>query len=281
MSDQIHAEKKSGFFAGILNLPNDSTKKTVIVATLLCLVCSVLVSAAAVMLKPLQIANKKADIKKNILLVSGLPADKESIDEQFKQFEIKIVDLATGEYADDIDQTNFDQRKASSDPINSINLSGEQDVAGIGHRSKYAKVYLLREGSRISQMVLPVHGYGLWSTMYGFLSLDGDGNTIKGLRFYEHAETPGLGGEIDNPKWQAKWVGKKIFNDQGDLRFEVVRGQVTAGGASEAYQVDGLSGATLTSNGVSNMVNFWLGMDAFGPYLSKLDSNSSAERTKL
>ena len=272
MSDQNNTEEKQGFFAEILSLPNDSTKKTIIIATLLCLVCSILVSASAVLLKPLQVSNKKADIKKNILSVADLQAGGKSVDELFKQFEMKVVDLETGEYVDDIDPANFDQRKASSDPSLSINLTGDQDIAGIGHRSKYAKVYLLKEGDQTKQIVLPVHGYGLWSTLYGFLSLESDGNTIKGLRFYEHAETPGLGGEVDNPKWQAQWVGKKIFDDKGDLRFEVVRGQVVSGVSGAEYQVDGLSGATLTSKGVSNMVNFWLGDGGFGPYLNKFHS---------
>ncbi len=276
MSDQNNTEEntqeKQGFFAEILSLPNDSTKKTIIIAALLCLVCSILVSASAVLLKPLQLSNKKADIKKNILSVADLQAEGKSVDELFKQFEMKVVNLETGEYADDVDAANYDQRKASSDPLQSVNLTGDQDVAGIGHRAKYAKVYLLKEGDQTKQIVLPVHGYGLWSTLYGFLSLESDGNTIKGLRFYEHAETPGLGGEVDNPKWQAQWVGKKIFDDKGELRFEVIRGQVVSGVSGAEYQVDGLSGATLTSKGVSNMVSFWLGKNGFGPYLNKFNS---------
>ncbi len=271
MSDTDNLEKKStGLFASVLNLPNDSTKKTIIIAVVLCFVCSILVSAAAVILKPMQLSNKKADIKKNILAVADLKSNGNDIDELFKQFEIKIVDLETGEYVDDVDSATYDQRKASSDPAQSINLTGEQDIAGIGHRAKYAKIYLLKDGDQIKQIVLPVHGYGLWSTLYGFLSLENDGNTVKGIKFYQHAETPGLGGEVDNPNWQAKWVGKTIFDDQGDLRFEIVRGQVAAGNAAENHQVDGLSGATLTSKGVSNMVNYWLGEGGFGPYLTKL-----------
>ena len=272
MPDQENnIDQKQSFFAEILSLPNDSTKKTIVVAGMLCLVCSILVSASAVILKPLQISNKKADIKRNILAVANLKADGENLEELFKQFEMKVVDLETGEYANDIDPAGFDQRKAASDPSLSINISGDQDIAGIGHRSKFAKVYLLKEGNQTKQIVLPVHGYGLWSTLYGFLSLESDANTIKGLKFYEHAETPGLGGEVDNPKWQSQWVGKKIFDDNGDLRFEIVRGKVVSGASSADYQVDGLSGATLTSKGVSNMVNFWLGKDGFGPYLNKLN----------
>lgn len=271
MSDTDNTENKStGLIASVLNLPNDSTKKTIIVAVSLCFVCSILVSASAVLLKPMQLSNKKADIKKNIIAVADLKSDGSNIDELFKQFEVKIVDLETGAYVDDVDPATYDQRKAAGDPIQSIMLTGEQDIAGIGKRAKLAKIYLLKEGAEVKQIVLPVHGYGLWSTLYGFLSLESDGNTIKGIKFYQHAETPGLGGEVDNPRWQAKWIGKTIFDDKGDLRFEIVRGQVAAGNAAENHQVDGLSGATLTSQGVSNMVNYWLGEGGFGPFLTKL-----------
>jgi len=270
MSDTNTTPQKQGFVAELLSLPNDSTKKTIIVALLMCLVCSILVSGAAVALKPLQLSNKKADIRENVLAVTGLQSDGKNTDELFKKFEINIVDLETGEYVDDIDPATFDQRKAASDPSMSINLSGDQDIAGIGHRSKYAKVYLLKEGDKIKQIVLPIHGYGLWSTLYGFISLESDGNTIKGLKFYEQAETPGLGGEVENPKWQAKWVGKKIFDAKGKLHFKVIRGHVVSGVSGAEYQVDGLSGATLTSNGVSNMINYWFSDDGFGPYLNKL-----------
>lgn len=157
-----------------------------------------------------------------------------------------------------------------SSNIGADNKKVDQRCKDIGE--KYAKIYLLKDGDETRQIVLPVHGYGLWSTLYGFLSLENDGNTIKGLKFYEHAETPGLGGEVDNPKWQAKWIGKKIFDDKGKLRFEVIRGQVVSGVSGSEFQVDGLSGATLTSKGVSNMINYWLGAGGFGPYLNKLRS---------
>ncbi len=255
----------------VLALPNDSTKKTLIVAVLLCLVGSILVSSAAVMFKPLQVANKALDKKKNILEVTGLMTKGADMDALFEQFEVKVVDLATGKYAD-IDPTLYDQRKAAGDMTQSVNLTAEQDIAGIGHRAKLATVYLLKEGDAIKQIVLPVHGYGLWSTLYGFVSLQGDGNTIQGLKFYEHAETPGLGGEVDNPKWRSQWLGKKVFDESGALKIEVVRGKVNFAKAEAIHQIDGLSGATLTSNGVSNLVNYWLGEHGFGPYLTELQN---------
>lgn len=266
--------KKQGIVASILNLPNDNPKKTIIIAFLLCLVCSVLVSTSAVVLKPLQVANKEADIKKNILAVTGLLDEGSDINSLFEQFEVKMIDLTTGEYSN-IDPSSYDPRKAASDPEQSIQLSAEQNIANIGRRAKLAKVYLLKENGTLKQVVLPIHGYGLWSTLYGFVSLESDFNTIGGLQFYSHAETPGLGGEVDNPKWRKQWQGKKAFNDSGELKIEVIRGHVDFQVAGAEHKIDGLSGATLTSRGVSNLVNFWLGDNGFGPYLNKM---SEAEK---
>jgi len=261
--------KKRGFFGSILSLPNDSPKKTIFVAFLLCLVCSILVSTAAVGLKSKQIANKELDIKKNILTITGLLPEDGNIEAAFEQFEVKVVDLETGNYAD-IDPATFDQRKASSDPQQSIALTAEQDIANIGRRAKLATIYLLKEGDNVKQVILPIHGYGLWSTLYGFIAFENDFNTIKGLQFYAHAETPGLGGEIDNPKWRKQWQGKKAFDADGNLKIEVIRGHVDFKMADAEHKVDGLSGATLTAKGVSNLVNYWLGDHGFGPYLANM-----------
>lgn len=262
--------KKHGLIGSILNLPNDNPTKTIIVAALLCLACSVLVSTSAIALKSKQVANKEADIKKNILAVTGLMEEGGDVDSLFEQFDVKIVDLDSGDYADDIDPSSYDQAKAAGDPSQSVKLTADQDIANIGSRAKLAKIFILKEGDAIKQVVLPVHGYGLWSTLYGFISLESDFNTINGLRFYAHAETPGLGGEVDNPKWRALWKGKKAFDDNGDLKIEVVRGHVDYKVVGAEHKVDGLSGATLTSKGVSNLVSYWLGDHGFGPYLIKM-----------
>lgn len=263
--------KKRGFFGRILDLPNDSPKKTIIIAFLLCLVCSILVSTAAVVLKSKQVANKELDIKKNILAITGLLSDGGDIEAIFEQFEVKVVDLESGQYAD-IDASSYDQRKASGDPALSVELTSEQDIASIGRRAKLATIYILKEDSKIKQVILPIHGYGLWSTLYGFIAFESDFNTIKGLQFYAHAETPGLGGEVDNPKWRKQWQGKKAFDQDGNLKIEVIRGHVDFKMAGAEHKVDGLSGATLTSKGVSNLVNYWLGDHGFGPYLKNMRS---------
>ncbi|AFJ02854.1 Na(+)-translocating NADH-quinone reductase subunit C [Methylophaga frappieri] len=252
-------------------LPNDDPRKTILIAVLLCLVCSVLVSTAAVALKSQQTANKKNDIRQNILAVTGLYEPGMDVNAAFEQFEAKLVDLSAGEFAEtDLDPLSFDQYKAAGTAEYGVDI--ENDIAGIGNRAQYATVYLLRdpETQAVQQVVLPVHGYGLWSTMYGFLSLQPDLNTIAGLRFYQHAETPGLGGEIDNPRWRAKWEGKQIYDENGNVALRVVRGFVDENAQNAEYKVDGLSGATLTSQGVSNMMVYWLGDNGFGPFLKNL-----------
>lgn len=259
------------FVKKFLALPNDSKAKTIGVALTLCLVCSVAVSAAAVVLKPIQEQNKLLDKKKNILQIGGLLKEGQSVEDAFKQVEPKVVDLATGEYVTDVNPDTFDARAAAADPKQNVVLSREQDIASIKRRAQYATVYLVKDPQgQMQKIILPVHGYGLWSTLYGFIALQADANTVVGLGFYEHAETPGLGGEVDNPQWKAKWPGKTVFADNGKVALSVVKGAAPEGDPKAIHQVDALSGATLTSRGVDNLVHFWMGENGFGPYLQKI-----------
>mgnify|MGYP001826806433 FL=1 len=254
---------------------NDSIKKTLIVAFSLCIVCSVIVSTAAVVLKPAQEANKTLDRKRNILAAAGMLQEGVSVEDQFQQVTARVVDMRTGRFADDVDPDNFDQRKAAKDPAQSDRLTAEQDQAKISRREHYAIVYLVQDGSgEIDKVILPVHGYGLWSTLYGYVALESDGNTVAGLGFYEHAETPGLGGEVDNPRWKAFWPGKQVYKD-GQVELGLIKGSVDPGNANAPWQVDGLAGATLTANGVTNLVQFWLGENGFQPILNNLKTGEA------
>lgn len=254
----------------ILALPNDSKKKTIVVALATCLVCSVLVSVAAVALKPMQEANKAFDKKRNILQIAGLMEEGKSVNELFKQIEPRVVDVATGEYVTDVDATTYDQRAASNDPKQNVLIAAKDDVAGIKRRAKYASVYLVKDGDAVKSYILPIKGYGLWSTLYGFLALESDAKTVVGLGYYEHAETPGLGGEVDNPSWKAKWIGKEVLGTDNQILIDVVKGAVDPASKNAINQVDGLSGATLTSRGVENMLHYWLSEQGFAPYLNKV-----------
>lgn len=246
----------------------DSTLYTILAAAVLCLVCSVVVSTAAVKLRPLQEANKVEDKKRNILQVVGLLQEGRSVEEAFKQVEARVVNIRSGEYDSSVDPVSYEQRDAASDPAQSIALEKGEDIAAIGAQAKLASVYLVRnDDGSLKYVILPVHGYGLWSTLYGFLALEGDGNTVVGLSFYDHAETPGLGGEVDNPRWKAQWPGKMAYTEAGEAGLALVKS-----GADPKHHVDALGGATLTSNGVTNLLKFWLGDMGFRPYLQRVQA---------
>lgn len=258
----------------------ESTNKTILVAFLLCLVCSIVVAGSVVLLKPTQEVNKALNLKANILAAAGLlpESDKAAdIEAAFSRIEARIVDLDTGEYVDPEvvgrkTALAYDQRKASKDPKLSEPLPGEIDIASIKRRVKYAKVYLVQSEGKLETIILPISGYGLWSTLHGFVALESDANTIVGLGFYEHAETPGLGGEVDNPRWKAIWPGKKLFDlDAGDdPKIKLLKSSVDPESKTAQYEVDGLAGATLTSRGVTNLVQFWVGEHGFQQYLNRL-----------
>lgn len=253
-----------------MSAKNETLSRVLTVALGLCIVCSVVVSTAAVALKPQQAANKARDLKRNILMAGGLYNPELSVEEQFASIEARVVDLDTGMFLDDVDPSTFDQRKAAKDPSSSKALSGDEDLAKILRRENRATVYLVNdESGALDRIILPIHGYGLWSTLYGFVALESDANTIVGLGFYEHGETPGLGGEVDNPNWKAKWPGKLAYKD-GEVAISILKGAVNPASVDASWQVDGLSGATLTTKGVHNLVQYWLGDDGFAPLLGNI-----------
>lgn len=248
---------------------NESIGKILQVAFTLCIVCSVVVSTAAVVLKPAQEANRSLDRRRNILQAAGMLRPGVSVDEQFSVIEERFVDLRSGRFTDAV-SAGYDQRAAAREPGASRAVPGPEDRAKIGRRAHIAQIYLVRgAGGAYEKIILPVHGYGLWSTLYGFLALEADANTVAGLGFYEHKETPGLGGEVDNPRWKALWPGKQVYRD-GAVALRLLKGAVDPASAQAAWQVDGLSGATLTSRGVTHLIAYWLGDEGFAPFLTNL-----------
>ncbi len=264
-------QKFDAYKEKVLALSNDSLAKTIAVALALCFVCAILVSFAAVALRPLQIENKALDMKKNILEVAGLLDEDTDINQAFSdQIEEKLVDIETGEYIEDMDIASYDQRKAAKDPAQNIVLEKADDIASIKRKAKIAKIYLVKNDDVIKSIILPMHGYGLWSTMYGFLALEADGQTVKSINFYDQAETPGLGGEVVNPNWRALWKGKKVYSESGEVQLGLIKGVVDTTKPGSEYDVDGLAGATLTSLGVSNLVKYWMSEQGFSAYLDKV-----------
>ena len=255
-------------------MANESVTKTFVVALTLCIVCSIVVSSASVVLRPSQEANKLLDLKTNILASAGLLKEGIDVETQFEQISVKVVDMETGRYSSAVDPATYDQRKASSDPALSVALESSEDLAKIKRRVNYATVYILEGAEGLEKVILPIKGYGLWSTMYGFIALEKDLQTVAGIGFYEHGETPGLGGEIDNPNWKSSWIGKQAFAED-ELVLTVIKGKVDMNRAGSNYQIDGLAGATLTTKGVDNLVQYWLGDQGFKPFIENLKSGEA------
>ncbi len=254
----------------------DSTRYTVLFATGVSIVCALLVATAAVGLRSRQEANALLYKQKNVLLAANLvkPGETKSTAELQTIFDqrikVRVVDLKTGQLVpeDQFDAKGYDQRKARNDPA--LSRAAAPNDAQIMRLPKYGTVYQVAgTGGQVEQMVLPIEGMGMWGTVYGFLALDRDGNTVRGLTFYEQKETPGLGGEISNPKWQALWVGRKAYDAQWAPQLRVIKGQAGPA-ATDPHQVDGLSGATITSNGITRVVRFWLSPEGYAPFLKGL-----------
>ncbi|MBU0943882.1 MAG: Na(+)-translocating NADH-quinone reductase subunit C [Proteobacteria bacterium] len=247
-------------------------------ALLLAFVCSLLVAGAAVKLRPLQEANRLLDQKKNILYAAGLYREGKSVEELFASIETRVVELASGRYvpAEEIDPASYRQLKAALREDGGHPLDSKVDIAGMRRLEKYSLVYLVKHGEQLEQIILPVRGKGLWSTMYAYVAVAGDLSTIRGVSFYEHGETPGLGGEIENRRWNEGWQGKRLYNPEGEMELKVIKGKVVASGDQAFYQIDGLSGATLTSKGVSNLLEFWFGDHGFKPYFRQLQKRDNS-----
>jgi len=250
-------------------MSNESIKRTLGVALAVCVVCSVLVSTATVALKPLQEANKAKETKKNILMAAGIYHDGIDIDQAFSKVEARLVDLKTGKFIEG-DATAYDVRKMAKDPKESEKIPAKLDMAHIRTKAPKAVIYMIHKDGALETLILPIYGKGLWSTMYAFMALQGDGNTVKGLSFYDHGETPGLGGEVDNPRWKALWPGKTLFDQQHNLQIRLPKQAVDNNLPESIHQVDGLGGATLTTRGIENLIRFWMGSEGYGPLLKQI-----------
>ena len=250
-----------------------SVSYNLLFASAVCVVCAIFVSASAVLLRERQEANEALEKQRNVLVAAGLASgderlSREEAEARFAAIRQVVVDLETGEEAADIDPRGFDQRAAAADPATSREVP--QNDARVARVPRHGLVYELRDpDGSLELVILPVSGMGLWSTLHGFVSFDADLETIRGLTFYEHLETPGLGGEVDNPRWKQLWPGRKAFGPDDEVRIEVIKGRAGSP-AEDPYRVDGLAGATMTSRGVTNLLRFWLGEHGFRPYLERL-----------
>ena len=234
-----------------------------IIPLVACIACAIIVSVTAVSVRPEQNLNVENEKKIKILAAAGIQTDR--VDEEFSKIKTVFVDFETDKLV--IIDPAYDHIKAASNPDLSTVIPKADDIAGLKRRENIGTIYVwVDEKNAIEKLVLPIRGYGLWGTLYGYLSLDSDLNTVRGIEYYDHKETPGLGGEVDNPNWKSDWYGKRIYNDDGSVAL-----YVTKGASSTDYEIDGISGATLTTNGVSNMIKYWLGDNGYGPIIKNLN----------
>lgn len=243
---------------------------------ILAFACSALVAGAAVGLRPKQEENRQLDRQKNILYAAGLYDANTPVEKLFANIETRVIELESGKFVTDdkINPLTYNQRKAASTSDLGEAIPAQDDAARIGRQEKYSLVYLVRQNGKLSQIVLPIRGKGLWSTMYAYVAVDADLTTIRGVSFYEHGETPGLGGEVENRSWADRWQGKQLYKD-GAMSLKVIKGSPDSTSPEASYQIDGLSGATLTSKGVSGLLEFWFGDHGFKPFFAQLKQKES------
>jgi Na+-transporting NADH:ubiquinone oxidoreductase subunit C len=254
----------------------DSTRYTLLFATAVSVVCALLVATAAVGLRGRQEVNAQLYKQENVLLAAGLARPGESLSRTdlqnlfSRRIQVRAVDLKSGRLVpeDQFDVRGYDQRKARNDPA--LSHAAPPNAARVARLPKVSVVFLVKSpAGKVEQIVLPIEGMGMWGTVYGLLAMDVDGNTVRGLTFYEQKETPGLGGEISSPKWQALWVGRKAYDRNWSPQLAVIKGRAGPA-ATDPHHVDGLSGATITSNGITNVVRFWLSADGYAAFLESI-----------
>ena len=265
-------------------LPRNSVLYAFLFAGAVCAVCSFVVTGAATILKERQAYNARLDKQTKVLAVGGIIDNEDAVDDAAaetlydERVDAEVIDLQTGESApeDALEAPeSYDQVVAMTDPTMSVDVP--DNPAGVPRVPIYAFVYkILSESGDLDAYVFPVQGKGLWSTLYGFIALEKDLNTVRGITFYKHGETPGLGGEVDNPAWKARWPGRRVYNEEGEPVLRVIKGAAPAP-ESQPYVVDGLSGATITANGVTGLVQFWLGEHGYGPYIKRVKAEGGTE----
>ena len=245
----------------LLALPNESRAKTVLMAFLVSGICAALVSGATVLMRPIQAANLAAEEQAHIAsLVEGIPGMADLLEQSGGMLSRVVIDLESGRAAAGVTPATLEA--ALADPANWTAMDAGQDLAGLGQRPNYVQVFLLRSGEEISLLLLPLSGQGYGGRIDAIMALRGDMNTVAGIAVTSHSETPGLGGRIDEAAWQTAFSGTELRGDTGAVLFRVARGT-----ASSIHEVDGITGATRTGIGVTNMIRFWMGPDGYGPFL--------------
>jgi len=253
----------------------DSPRNALFAVLITALVCSSLVSAAVVVLRPIQLNNQMLDRSRNIMQLTGLLPGGQAVEddemlELYKSLDRRIIDIDTADFENEMDPGTFSKRRALTDPELSVAIPPDLDQASLGRRTRFAPVYMVWKENTLDRVILPVRGSGMWSMLYGYIALEPDLSTISGMTFYEQNETPGLGDQITHDHWLEQWQGRRIYDDSGSPRFRVSEGVVAPGSASAEFEVDALTGATVTGNAVTGLMHYWFGPHGYQDFLLAL-----------
>lgn len=225
-----------------------SNAYTLIFTSITTIILGFLLSFVSTSLKDTQQINEDIDIMKNILYsLEFSEKDEPWTGEEVK----KLFDSSIIQKVVSVDGGVIDDLLPSEIPSDKMETQ--------------FPLYIKVVNNSIDGYAIPISGKGLWSTLYGYLALENDVSTVKGIRFYKHKETPGLGGEVDKDWFTNNYVGKKIIDKNGGLvSIQSIKGQVDSLSPDAYHQVDGISGATMTTKGLNEfLMNDLIKYDSF------------------
>ena len=218
---------------------------TIVFTTIITVILGLGLSATADSLRERQILNEELDIKKNILSVLGYKQDTPWTNEEVQSL-----------YDSNINEIRIDEVGLVLDEV---------DKSG---NFAYT-IYQSSENNEVTGYAIPIAGKGLWGTMYGYFAIEPDAETVKGITFYKHKETPGLGAEVDKDWFKNNFIGKKLTDKNGELvSIEVVKGYVSKTDPEALHKVDGISGATITGTGLTTFLKSDL--EKYEPYFARV-----------
>ena len=218
---------------------------TITFTTIVTVILGLGLSFTADSLRDRQVLNEELDIKKNILSVLGYKQDTPWSDEEVQSL-----------YDRNINEIRIDEVGSVLDEVDKS--------------SNFAyTIYQSRENNKVTGYAIPIAGKGLWGTMYGYFAIEPDAETVKGITFYKHKETPGLGAEVDKDWFKNNFIGKKLTDKNGELvSIEVVKGYVSKTDPDALHKVDGISGATITGSGLTTFLKSDL--EKYEPYFARV-----------
>lgn len=241
-------------------MDKDSNKATFIFSSVMVVVIAVLLSVTAISLAPYQEKNVRVEKMKNILTSVSIPTETAATEAAFNKYITQQIVL-----------NNKGEQVTGSVTAFDIDLKKELDKVKTGKENEQLFPLFICNKEGKSFYIIPIRGKGLWGPIWGFISLESDMNTVYGVSFGHKSETPGLGAEIETEKFQQQFIGKQIFDESGKF----VSVTVIKGGAkpNDMHGVDAISGATITSKGVTEM--FERTLNNYIPYFKKQEAIAS------